>query len=121
MLLTTPPIPDTYTQTSAPQPAIYQEYEAQNRRNIDDLLEELSLGEYKVESPLDHYKNIIKKAIDEDGYIIEEQFVEKEENDTYLLFVVKHPDNSFNPIKYAIELGNKLDDAIPENLYINIL
>lgn len=106
----TPNLPDLDL-TPSVQSALYRNVEAPMTDKV---------GEYKIVKPLS-LENIIKQTIQNDGYKVKEQFRERDDGDTYLLYTLDNTHDDFNPISYAIELGNKLGDAIPENIYVNIL
>lgn len=106
----TPPLPDIEVNHSA-QSAIYIQAQAPVTEKV---------GEYKIVNPLS-LENVIKQAIQRDGYKVKEYFKEKDDGDIYLLYTLDNIQDDFNPIAYAIDLGNKLGDVIPENVYVNIL
>jgi len=106
----TPPLPDIELNNNT-QSALYRQVET----NVTE-----TIGEYKIVIPLS-LENVIRQAIQKDGYRVKEQFKEKDDGDVYLLYTLENIPDDFNPIAYSIELGNKLGDTIPENVYVNIL
>jgi len=105
-------LPNTLLNPSTPS-ALYYVQEDPYLKSLERFV--------KIDMPKIKTISIISQEIKNDGLIIDDFFQEKEDGNVFLLYTLKDTPKDFNAIKYSIDLMNKLDDMIPNNVFVNIL